>query len=68
MPWLHLTNVERIARGYKPVGPRPRDPSHTPRPRPHRETEPVQERFSQQITELVSRANATMERWKLGER
>ena len=72
MPYLCLTNPERIARGLKPLGRKPGPPKErrdSPRAlHEHRETQPVQERLHDQVQALIGRANATMERWRRGER
>jgi hypothetical protein len=75
MPALALTNAERVAQGLRPVGRPPRIESvclDMPRShhaiKPHREIRPVEERLHSQICEMFGRANATLERWKLGDR
>ena len=64
---LAISNPERIAKGWKPTG-RPPGSKNRPVLRPQVETQPVQQRFSEQITAMIDRGNATMARWKLGER
>jgi hypothetical protein len=75
MPALALTNAERIAKGYAPVGRRPRIDSvclDMPRShhaiKPHREIGSAEQRLRSQICEMFGRANATLNRWKLGDR
>jgi hypothetical protein len=64
---LAISNPERIAKGWKPTG-RPPGSKNRHMFRPQVETLPVQERFTRQIAEMIDRGNATMARWKLGER